>query len=130
MPAKPPYTKATNRQSAQLTETVDLTNYETDDTDRTQTWTATSDSPHSIAARIDLRNTPRVVDTVRESGDAEIDARLYVPDDADGVSSIRDGGGKGASTVDADRDGTNDWRVVVSHDEGGGLVRLDVERMD
>lgn len=130
MVSKPPYAAATRRNSAQLTSTVDLTNYSSDTSERIETWTATADSPHSITARVDVRNTPRRADTVRESGDAEVDARIYVPDDASGVDSIRDGGGKGASTIDADQDGTDDWRVVLKHDEGGGLIRLDAERID
>jgi len=128
--SKPPYVAASRRNSRQLDQTVDLTNKTEDSSDRTAVWNADADSPHSIPARVDLRNTPRRSGTVRESGDAEIDARIHVPDDASGVSSIRDGGGKGASTIDEDRDGTDDWRVLVKHDEGSGLVRLDVQRID
>lgn len=131
MVTKPPYTKATNRNSAQLDGTVDLTNYEEDDSERVQGWTATAPSPHEgVPARVDLRSQPRKSGTVRESGDAEIDARIHVPDDGPGVSSIRDGGGKGASTIDETGNGEVDWRVVVKHDEQNGLVRLDVERVD
>lgn len=128
---KPPTTTTAHRRSLDTHgQTVDLTNYESDTSERVETWTATTSSPHSITARVDLRETPRVVDTVRESGDADIDARIYVADDASGVSSIRDGGGKGASTVDVDQDGSVDFRVIVSHDEDNGLLRLDAERID
>lgn len=127
---KPPNVAASHRNSVQLDQTVALTNYETNSTERVETWEATSGSPHNVSARVDLRSTPRVIETVRESGDAEVDGRVYLPDDASGVSSIRDGGGKGASTVDEDEDGTDDWRVIVLHDEQNGLVRLDCERID
>jgi len=130
MTSKPPSAAASRRNSAQLTDTVDLTNQTEDTSERQPIWTASSSSPHSIPARVDLRNTPRRMDTARESGDADVDARIYVPDDASGVGSIRDGGGKGASTVDTDQDGTDEFRVLVSFDEQGGLVRLDAERID
>lgn len=127
MTSKPPTAANSRKNSAQLTETVDLTNYSADTSERVETWSATADSPYSIPARIDLQNTPRVVETVRESGDADVDARVYVPDDADGTGSLRDGGGKGASTVAY---GGVDYRVLTSFDEGGGLLRLDCERVD
>lgn len=111
-------------------QSVNLTNYEEDDSERVQTWSADSDSPHSITARVDLRNQPRQTGSIRESGDAEVDARIYIADDADGVGSIRDGGGKGASTIDVDQDGTEDYRVLVAFDEDNGLKRLDCERID
>lgn len=115
-------------------ETVDLYNYSEDTSDRVPTWTATGASPHSIAARVDLQNTPVRQADAGEAGDADVDARIYVKDDSAGVSSIRDGGGPGASVIDPDQDGVGDdgadYRVLVSHDEGNGLTRLDCERID
>lgn len=124
MTSKPPSSSAARRNSAQLTRTLNVTNYIEDTSERVPVWNSTSSSPHSIQGRLDVRNTPQVVETPRESGDAEVDARAYVPDDASGVSSVRDGGGKGASTVD------DEWRVVIREDEDGGLVRLDLEHID
>jgi hypothetical protein len=116
-------------------ETVDLYNYTENTTERVPTWEATGSSPHSIAARVDIRTTSaRRAADAGEAGDAAIDVRVYLKDDASGVSSIRDGGGHGASVIDPDQDGVGDdgadYRVLVNHDEGNGLKRLDCERID
>lgn len=112
-------------------QTVDLTNYTADDTtERVQTWNETSSSPHSITARVDVRTQPRTSRGVREEGDVDVDASVYIADDASGVSSIRDGGGQGASVIDVEQDGTDDFRVLVKNDQDNGVVELQCERID
>lgn len=113
---------------------VDLYNYESDGSERVETWAQTGSSPHTIQARITPRNEPRTARDEREEGDVEIDFRVHVKADASGVASIRDGGGQGASVIDPDQDGVGsdgtDYRVLAKTDLGNGVVRLDCERMD
>lgn len=132
---KPPYVNLSHQRSLDTHgQTVRLYNYESDDSERVQTWNETDASPHTIQARITPRDSPRTARDVRETGDVDIDASILIKDDADGADSIRDGGGEGASVIDPDEDGVNsdgtDWRVLVKHDQDNGHVRLDVERMD
>lgn len=109
---------------------VDLTNYTKSEDDYTQDWSETTDSPHTINARVQQRRgVPRPSRDVRETGDIEADFSLFIRDDADGIDNIRDGGGQGASTFDTDQDGTDDLRVLLKYDEDNGIVRLDAERI-
>lgn len=112
-------------------QTINLTNYTADNTtERVQTWNETTNSPHSITARVNVRTQPRVSRDMREEGDVDIDATVFIPDDASGVSGIRDGGGQGASVIDVDQDGTDDYRVLVNNDQDNGVIRLACERID
>lgn len=122
-----PLKRANRRVLTREGTTVDLYNYTESSANRAEVWSQTGSSPHTISARVDLRNTPRPSRDVRETGDVEVDARIHIADDASGVSNIRDGGGQGASTIDVDRDGTEDYRVLKNFDPDNGLLRLDCE---
>lgn len=110
---------------------VRLQNYDLSESSGRETRSATAGSPHTIAARTDMGQRTRPDRSIRESGEPEADATIYIRDDADGASSIRDGGGRGASEIDESTSGSfnADWLVIQSHDQDNGLIALEVERV-
>jgi hypothetical protein len=87
----------------------------------------TTDSPHTVTARVDRDTSAEVV---RDSSGSEVrvDADIFIRDDTAAVNDGLDGGGhKGASRVDVD----GETYVVIQIDrQDNGLLRLETARKD
>lgn len=110
---------------------VRLQNYSLSESGGRQKRSATSSSPHTITGRVERTASASPDRGLRETGEPEADAVVYIRDDASGASSIRDGGGRGASEIDLDTSGSfsADYSIIRSDDQDNGLLALECERV-
>lgn len=108
------------------TQEITLRNYETTgEDDYGENWQQTSDSPWTIDAHVERPTQPRADRDAHQVGDTDADARVFIASNHDAVANIRDGGGEGATEIDAD--GVT-YYVLQTDDQHNGQVRLDCER--
>lgn len=104
---------------------VTLRNYDLSESGGRQTRSETSSSPHTITARVERGTQPTTDRSLRETGEPQADATFYIRDDASGASSLRDGGGRGASELDIDGE---TYVLVRQDDQDNGILVLECER--
>lgn len=104
---------------------ITLRNFESSESGGRETWTETTDSPHTVTARLDRSTRPRPDRDAAATGEPMADVTPYIRDDASGISNLRGGGGEGASEIEAD--GIT-YIVVQADNQDNGLYALECER--
>lgn len=104
---------------------VTLRNFTTSTSGGRESVSETNNSPHTITARIERATSASPDRGIRETGEPQADATVYIADDASGTSSLRDGGGEAASEIGADGE---TYIVIQSDGQDNGVLALECER--